>query len=66
MDAEPKGARDLPRPGVCVVGFHTSAVVWAFGPPLLPRRMCAMHIARSISTSWRIVTDARFRGLTEP
>lgn len=67
MDAvAAKGPRDIPRPGQCVVGFHDAAVVWTFGSPVVPRRICAVHIARAISTSWRIVTDARFRGLTEP
>ena len=66
MDDEPAGARDdRPGPGVCVDGFHEAVVVWTFGPPILPRRLCAVHIARAVQNAWRVYLDARFRGLTE-
>lgn len=66
MDPEPPGDRaDAPGPGVCVVGHHKAVVVWAFGPPILPRRLCAVHIARAVTNAWHLYIDQRFRGLTE-
>ena len=66
MALEPAHPRDdRPGPGVCVDGFHEAVVVWTFGPPILPRRLCGRHLAQAIERSWSFYLDKRFRGLTE-
>jgi hypothetical protein len=47
------------------MGFHFAAVVWTYGTPLVPRHICAVHIARAVEQAWRDYTVRRFRGLTE-
>ena len=66
MAPEPQGARDdRPGPGVCVVGFHEAVVAWTYGPPILPRRICSVHLARAVTNAWRAYIDKRTRGLME-